>query len=337
MNEKNCLPVLILADKYNIISLKKLCLNYAITHILPETSLKDIFNIWFSYATKAYHQMLIRACVQKFAEYFQEILSNDWEKSWLSLDRDQMIEILKCNQLVVTSEYLLFEKVVAWLNAPSHPERRGPAAAPLLAQILPLIRFAYMTADDLSKVENSQLAESQAKLFHPLILLSYKFQALSLKSRVESKEFITQQFLLRNYCDIRWDKRFAIDSSIVVANVETAFQFITRSCAFPASDWSWTLKVQPWRSNDPASSSQLRFSLAADNIDQNRSIEYMLSFVDEKKVIRSIWGRHTFSKSRYSIEIEMDNKIELSCLQDEDSPYISFNNLNLQLHIKLID
>ena len=33
----------------------------------------------------------------------------------------------------------------------------------------------------------------------------------------------------------------------------------------------------------------------------------------------------------------MDNKIELSCLQDEDSPYISFNNLNLQLHIKLID
>ena len=44
-----------------------------------------------------------------------------------------------------------------------------------------------MTPDDLSKVENSQLAESQAKLFHPLILLSYKFQALSLKSRVESK------------------------------------------------------------------------------------------------------------------------------------------------------
>ena len=49
-------------------------------------------------------QTLIRACVQKFAEYFQQILSNDWEKSWLSLDRDQMIEILKCNQLVVTSK-----------------------------------------------------------------------------------------------------------------------------------------------------------------------------------------------------------------------------------------
>ncbi|KIH46315.1 BTB/POZ domain protein [Ancylostoma duodenale] len=121
LHQDNCLPILILADKYNVISLKKVCIDFAISEILPNLTLKDVFSIWFSYATKAYHQvlvvevfdlmylgiilsfeLLIRACIQAIARDFELLITEEWEKSWLALDRDQMIEILKCNQLVMS-------------------------------------------------------------------------------------------------------------------------------------------------------------------------------------------------------------------------------------------
>lgn len=60
LNQENALPVLILADKYNVPNLRKVCLNYAIGHIIPNLSLKDIFHVWFQYGTKCVHQ--VRSC-----------------------------------------------------------------------------------------------------------------------------------------------------------------------------------------------------------------------------------------------------------------------------------
>lgn len=42
-------------------------------------------------------------------------------------------------------EFRLWEAVQKWLMAPSHPERRGNTASPLLVSILPLIRFKSLT------------------------------------------------------------------------------------------------------------------------------------------------------------------------------------------------
>ncbi|KHJ84343.1 BTB And Kelch, partial [Oesophagostomum dentatum] len=203
----------------------QVCIDFAISEILPNLTLKDVFSIWFSYATKAYHQLLIRACIQAIARDFELLITEEWEKSWLALDRDQMIEILKCNQLVVANEYRLWEAVVRWLQAPNHPERRGTTASPLLSSLLPYIRFPFMTADELTHVERSQFAESYPKLFHPQILLAYKFQALPLCSRVNCKEFSTTQFLLRNYTDTRWDKRISISNEqLYQRGVDHSFQ-----------------------------------------------------------------------------------------------------------------
>lgn len=44
-----------------------------------------------------------------------------------------------------------------------------------------------MTADELTQVERSPFVESHPKLFHPQILLAYKFQALPLASRANCK------------------------------------------------------------------------------------------------------------------------------------------------------
>ena len=83
----------------------------------------------------------------------------DWAKDWLELDRDQLTEFLKCNDLTVPSEgrahsvqqnvpsdeYKLWQAVFRWLSAPNHTERGGATAGPLLASILPLIRCVWDT------------------------------------------------------------------------------------------------------------------------------------------------------------------------------------------------
>ncbi len=67
-----------------------------------------------------------------------------------------------------------------------------------------------MSADELSQLEQSTVAGQYPKTFQPQLMAAYKWQAMPLTSRVGCREFTGQQFLLRNYTDLRWDKRVLI-------------------------------------------------------------------------------------------------------------------------------
>lgn len=105
LNDCNTLPLLILADKYNFNGLKTVCVNYAITYVLKELPLKEIVNVWFNYSSKTCHTVLIQECIRIIGSNLTEVISSEeWTKDWMALDRDQLIEILKSNDLVVPSE-----------------------------------------------------------------------------------------------------------------------------------------------------------------------------------------------------------------------------------------
>uniref|UniRef100_A0A8R1E3L5 BTB domain-containing protein n=1 Tax=Caenorhabditis japonica TaxID=281687 RepID=A0A8R1E3L5_CAEJA len=338
LHPENCLPLLILADKYNVSLLKKVCLDFAQSEILPRIDTNELFTIWFSYATKAYHPSLIRACMEAISFDFETLLTEDWEKRWQSLDRDQMVEILKCNSLKFSNEYKLWEGILKWIQAPNHPERRGNTASPLLTLLLPLVRFPYMSPDELSLVEKSSIAESYPKLFLPPILLAYKYHALPLSSRLNCKEFSTKQFLLRRYEDIRWDRRITLDKALIgVPGVDHSFTFMTRSSSYPTNDWKWILKLTGRTFSNTNDSDHLRMLLIAEDIDQSRSVEYMLQIVDGKKIVRSFSGKKTFTKTRYSSEVEMEKKIEFGDLLNDDSSLLCNGELILQLFLRPID
>lgn len=167
--------------------------------------------------------------MSKLSSHFQDIISQpDWEREWLTLDREQLAIFLKNSDLTVASEYELWQAVSRWIQSASHPERRGSATEKNLAALLPLIRyetrltdrssgfgssvfrFPLMTADELYQLERCALVEQHPKLFQPHLMLAYKYQALPLSSRANSREFVGSQFLLRNYTELRWDKRLII-------------------------------------------------------------------------------------------------------------------------------
>jgi hypothetical protein len=119
----------------------QICIDFAINYVLPELELKDLFHYWFNYSTKANHQPLVKLCIEILAkEYKMLATSAEWEKEWLDLDRDQLVELLKSSELVVPNEYFVWESVLKWLNASAHPERRGPSSSPTLVQIFFHIR-----------------------------------------------------------------------------------------------------------------------------------------------------------------------------------------------------
>jgi hypothetical protein len=120
----------------------------------------------------------------------------------------------------------VLQAVVRWLEAVRCP---GRLDEPTLADILPHIRFAMMSADQLCELEKQPIVERYQALFSPYINRAYKYLSLSLSARSTIREFQGPGFLLRNYTEIRWDKR------LVLANYST-YQRCSEVCRAKISE-----------------------------------------------------------------------------------------------------
>ncbi|XP_005100945.1 BTB/POZ domain-containing protein 17 [Aplysia californica] len=336
LNIDNTLPVLVLADKYNVADLRNVCLDFACYYIIPKVQLKDVFHVWFQYATKCYHQRLIQACVQALALKMDEIINSaEWETEWMSLDKDQLIEILNSSCLVVKDEFDLWQAVEKWLLAHRDSKQMTVAQfANILGQVMDSTRFPMMTPDQLSQLETSTLVEKHKDLFQQPLLLAYKYHALPLSTRARTKEFTTKSFLLRNYSSLRWDKRMVIPRlSAIQKGSEVSIRFSTRASSFPAQTWEWELKVHPKGSS--ANQEDFRVLLYSNVIlEQPRPVEYYLALVNSQQLLHSVSGRKNFSKARYSSDTEMEKKVSVTELMQPQSPFVVDDSLVLQICLK---
>lgn len=85
-----------------------------------------VFDGMLSAVTVTFMQPLISACIKVLAWHFEEMItSEEWEKEWLSVDRDQLTELLRSNDLLLpsNSDYsFLFRKSSQYSGGtPSHP------------------------------------------------------------------------------------------------------------------------------------------------------------------------------------------------------------------------
>ncbi|CAG5117866.1 unnamed protein product [Candidula unifasciata] len=339
LNIENTLPVLILADKYNVTDLRTVCLDFACFYIIPKVQLKDVFHVWFQYATKCYHHSLTKSCVQALALKMDEIINSlEWEAEWLSLDKDQLIEILNSSCLVVKDEYDLWLAVIKWLT--HHRESKqlaGKEFEAILVHVMESMRFPMMTPDQLSQAETHPLVEQHKELFQLSFLLAYKYHALPLSTRARTKEFASRSFLLRNYSSLRWDKRIIIPRlSSVQKGSEVSVRFSTRASSFPAQTWEWELKVHP--KGSASNQEDFRILLHSNVIlEQPRAVEYYLALVNSQQLLHSVSGRKSFSKARYSSDTEMEKKVSVSELFQPNSPFLVDDSLILQICLKPAD
>ncbi|XP_074640024.1 BTB/POZ domain-containing protein 17-like isoform X2 [Tubulanus polymorphus] len=331
LNVDTALPLLVLADKYNVIDLQNVCINFSHQHIIPKIQLKDVFHVWFQYATKCYHHKLISASVAALSD---TMLSAEWEQEWTNLEQEQLMEFVRSSNLIIKDEYELWEGVLKWLQASAHPDRMVKMETHLRA-ILPHVRFPMMTADHLSDIQKSRLYELYPLEFQPYIMLAYKFHALSLTSRATAKEFTTEAFLLRNYTNLRWDKRLVItDYPTSQKSSEVTLRFTTRSSSLPTTTWEWELRVNLKFNKLTSSEDFMRLKSTNLILDQARPIEFLLSVVDNEHVITTVTGKKNFCKNKYMVDTEIDKKLPVQELTSPDSEYLVNGSLILQITLK---
>lgn len=334
LNMESTLPVLVLADKYNVKDLQEVCINFACSCIIPKLQLKDVFHVWFQYATKCYHQRLISSCVTALSEKMDDIIvSVEWEREWGHLDKEQLIEFLKSSSLCIKDEFELWNATLKWLNSSQHPKRLSQC----LKIVVEHIRFPMMTPEQLTEMENLDIVLKNKNLFQKHFMTAYKYHALPLTQRALVKEFHGPCFLLRNYTDLRWDKRFVIPMfSAIPRGAEVSFRFTTRSSTFPPQTWEWELKVYPKGYSSTAE--DFRCVIYSNLIlDQPRPVEYLLSVVSKSELIHTVSGKKNFSKTRYTADTEMDKKITVVELNELNSPLLVDNTLVLQITLKPVE
>uniref|UniRef100_A0A914ZED2 BACK domain-containing protein n=1 Tax=Panagrolaimus superbus TaxID=310955 RepID=A0A914ZED2_9BILA len=261
------------------------------------------------------------------------LTSDEWADDWASLDRDQLTEILKSNDLIIPNEYLLYQSIQKWINAENTPERKGSTLTATLIQILPWIRFPYMKAEELSELEGTPLAQTHVKLFMPFTHTAFKYISLPLSLRTTS-DFTTSQFLLRSNTDLSWDNRIVItNEQLYERGVDHSFKISTRASTVDPQTWNWTLKFTI-ASTIPNSHDQLKVNLASDDIDHSRSVEYLISVVGERKILRQVCGMKNFTKTRYHTDLDLQSKINVNELFSENSPLLVHGCLHLQLNLR---
>lgn len=107
------MPMLALADKYDIKDLVQLCVAYMLKHG-ARAAIQGYLVSWLQYAINfdPYHQEVTRAC-QKFLKWNLNLVAES--QDFVDLDVNILILLLQQNDLVLSSEFELYQYLERWL------------------------------------------------------------------------------------------------------------------------------------------------------------------------------------------------------------------------------
>ena len=161
--------ILCLSDKYNVESLKALCVGYMVDNS-RSPRVRNALN-WYAWAKALHLESLIEQCTKTIAWNVHEIITSP---DWLSMDIEFICDMLGSSELVIPNEYSLFEAIALWLLHEPHI----PNLQEYGQRLLPLLRFPQMLASQLYQLEQGELASrSEVRdLLHNLLSQAYRFR-----------------------------------------------------------------------------------------------------------------------------------------------------------------
>ncbi|KAL3878120.1 hypothetical protein ACJMK2_030555 [Sinanodonta woodiana] len=191
--------ILCLADKYNVTSLKSLCMGYMVKHS-KSPQVQNALS-WYSWAKALNLPQLINQCTKTISWNIEAVLNSD---EWVSMDSDFVYDILSNSELVISNEYILYQALVKWLNIESHCDNLQNNAT----RLLPLIRFPQMMVQQLYNIERGDLIQREEckGIVKELISKAYRFRSLCLSQALLGVSFQDKFYLPRNYMDLAVDK-----------------------------------------------------------------------------------------------------------------------------------
>ena len=198
------LPLLMLADKYNVQPLKRCCEAYIGKQVESGNVVGAIR--WLPYLQLCGHRDLEDACIRVIVIEMEYIINCD---DFLLLNFELLTYLLERNDLVVPCEYILYLAVVKWVeNNETKSSRQKHIDA-----LIPLIRFSMMFPEHLMQVEKSSFYQTYQSKMCGYVSLAHRYR--SLIPDVIDDAFDGILYRPRNYTNPRWCHFISLDADNV--------------------------------------------------------------------------------------------------------------------------
>ncbi|KAG7310153.1 hypothetical protein JYU34_004706 [Plutella xylostella] len=257
ISHQTVLPVLSLADKYNVKDLVTLCLCYMSNHIAQAARLGEIV-AWMQYTMACGHNDVAKAC-QNFVKWNFEWACS--ERELPRLEGDALLALLQHSDLVLHNEMSAHDFVVRWLsvqrerlNASGLPEAEVKAHwESLVVAVFSHVRFPMMCPKQLAKLLLSPLIQEHKEFFMERLAIAMSYQSGQYErvSEVMSLPGNSSLFTPRLYTEDTWGSVLAVDNFHSLPCYHTRpFIFSTRPCVSDAD----TQVLHPRYTEDTAAS-----------------------------------------------------------------------------------
>ncbi|KAK6987308.1 BTB/POZ domain-containing protein 17 [Biomphalaria glabrata] len=357
MTTDKALPLLLLADKYNVQSLRNACVEYMMKHIeeLPD---KNKTLTWYHYSKLTGPEKLRDTCKNFIVSNFNVILD---AADWVEMEREELVDFIGMSELCVESEKKLWEKVEQWLVADNNMDN----CRDNVETIVPCMRFCKMTPTELLAIESSPLMPLFPDILKDKLAIAYRYHSLA-----SNGIFLpTDQVPFRNYTSPMYAMRFPFELKNY-ANIPKIESRVCLSCQVPylpslemetkkASRYAqFQVNFYPkghfstislygnfmGRQNDNVTLKISRQHVPVTVSPPHESkpyppmlVEATLQLYSKKKELRfvglTLTQTHIFTSK--TPELVVDNVLDLARLKAEDSPFIVEGSLSGACFIKI--
>lgn len=180
INQSSVMPILGLADKYNVKDLIYLCLDYMCNHIAQAFVHNQLIS-WFQYTLSLGHYQVALVC-ENFLKWNLEKVSEI--SDFGNIHPEIMAKLLQHNDLVVVNEISLYSCVVRWLEiqerilmAELPAEEVEAQLSSFVEQTMINIRFPMMTPRQLAQLLLSPLVKRFKEFFIERMAMGMSFHS----------------------------------------------------------------------------------------------------------------------------------------------------------------
>ncbi len=212
VNHVNVLSILMLADKYNVCDLRELCIEYMCNHVVSVIPFNHSVS-WYQYASLCGHLRLRNVCHNFIGNNFHKVSETS---DFLTMEKEVLISFLKCSDLVVPDEFVLYNGVARWLNY-HHQEAVANCLdfKELVLEVLSYIRFPLIPRNHLQLLENDILATTFGDFFSEKITHAVEYHMLTYEERKEVASNSQNMDMIctpRNYTNEMWGTVLSVDN-----------------------------------------------------------------------------------------------------------------------------
>lgn len=248
------LPLVTLADKYNVKDLIRLCVDYMCRHVVSATKHNQLVS-WLQYTLNCGHIPIYTAC-SNFITWNFELVAD--MEDFGSLETNVLISFLKKSDLVVNDELTVFHCVAKWLfiqelrlKSQCEPDQEVQFGK-LVTDVMSYVRFPMLSPRQLASLLIHPLTSRFKDFFVEQMVLAMAFHSNKCSEKIQQALLSAGgvlYFTPRLYTTEMWSASLSIENypSLPTYGVRTLVFTTPASFAECISDhcYEWTVDIYP--------------------------------------------------------------------------------------------